>query len=46
MKSNIKSKLIDLLKQLLINCLNSSDHIERLIGIKLLALVLGVGRKY
>jgi hypothetical protein len=43
-KPNLKSRMKDILKPLLANFLQSNDHTERLMGVKLLALLLGAGR--
>jgi hypothetical protein len=45
-KPNLKSRMKDMLKPLLTNFLQSNDHTERLIGVKLVALLLGAGREW
>ena len=44
LKSSIKSKIVELLKPLLISCLQSTDYSERLFGVRLFAIIIGFGR--
>ncbi len=45
LSAGLKCKSYELLKQLLSSFLQSNDFSERLIGIKLLAVLLGLGRE-
>jgi hypothetical protein len=46
MKPVLRERLTELLKPLLTNCMQSTDYSERLLGIKLLALLVGLGSEH
>lgn len=43
---NIRNKIIEQAKPLLASCLQSKDYSERLMAIRLFALLLGLGKEY
>lgn len=44
--AQLKNVLIEQFKPLLANSLQSNDHSERIMGVRLLALLIGLGKRY
>lgn len=45
-ESQLRAQLIDQFRPLLVSSLQSNDHSERIMGVRLLALLIGLGKRY